>query len=144
MHEKLYSQRLGVIADEQFQTVLDRFNAGRFLHAEPIPFGVWGQNVFVTSSEGEFVLRGDPHFGWQFPTEQFYTQQLHERTRIPVPWPYLIDNNTDIFGWSYVLMPRMPGLQLADPQVRQSLPLTDRLGIARALGENLAAMQQVT
>jgi len=72
MHEKLYSQRLGVISDEQFQAALDRFNLGRFMRAEAIPFGMWGQNVFVSSAEGEYVLRGRPHFDWQFPTEQFY------------------------------------------------------------------------
>jgi hypothetical protein len=37
----------------------------------------------------------------------------------------------------------MPGLQLADPQVKAQLEFTDRRGIARALGENLARMQDV-
>jgi hypothetical protein len=40
---------------------------------------------------------------------------------VPVPWPYLIDPTPDIFGWSFVLMPRMPGLQLADPQMKKQL-----------------------
>lgn len=144
MPAKTYSQRLGVITDEQFQAALDRFNLGRFIKAEAIPFGMWGQNVFVSSSEGEYVLRGQPHFAWQFPTEQFYTQFLHEHTSVPVPWPYLLDTTTDIFGWSFVLMPRMPGLQIADPQVQKQLRPAERLGIARALGENLAHMQEAT
>ncbi len=142
MPAQTYSQRLGPISDEQFQAALNHFSLGRFVRAEPIPFGLFGQNVFVSSTEGEFVLRGDPHFWWQFPTEQFYTKLLHERTNIPVPWPYLIDLSTEIFGWSYVLMPRMPGLQLADPQVKAQLEPEARKAIARALGENLAAMQQ--
>ncbi|HEY4385352.1 MAG TPA: aminoglycoside phosphotransferase family protein [Ktedonobacteraceae bacterium] len=144
MTEKMYSQRLGSISDAQFQAALDRFHAGRFTQAEAISFGIFGQNVFVSSTTGEYVLRGDPHFWWQFPTEQFFARQLHERTSVPVPWPYLIDPTPDIFGWSFVLMPRMPGLQLADPQVKKQLGSADRRGIAQALGETLAQMQQVT
>jgi hygromycin-B 7''-O-kinase len=138
------SQRLGTITKEQFQAALDRFNLGRLIQLDPIPFGVFGQNVFVTSSEGEYVLRGAPHFWWQFPTEQFYTRLLHERTSVPVPWPYLIDPSPEIFGWSFVLMPRMPGLQLADPQVKEQLQPAERSSIAHTLGENLVQMQEVT
>jgi hygromycin-B 7''-O-kinase len=144
MTEKLYSQHLGIIADHQFQAALDRFQLGRFLHAEAIPFGNFGQNVFVSSTSGDYVLRGNPHFWWQFPTEQFFTRQIHERTQVSVPWPYLIDATSDIFGWSFVLMPRMAGLQVADPQVKQQLEPADRHGIAQALGENLAHLQAVT
>jgi hygromycin-B 7''-O-kinase len=97
----------------------------------------------VNSTRGDYVLRGKPNFTWQFPTEQFYARFLYERANIPAPWPYFVDPTPDIFGWSYVLMPRMPGLQLADPQVREQLSRSDRLAIARALGENLAAIQEV-
>lgn len=98
MTERTYSQYLGMIDDNQFQAALDRFQLGTFVKAEPIPFGLFGQNVFVTSSQGEYVLRGQPHFWWQFSTEQFYVRLLHERTQVPVPWPYLIDPEPDIFG----------------------------------------------
>ena len=64
--------------------------------------------------QGDYVLRGRPHFAWQFPTERFYARFLREQANVPAPWPYQIDPDTDIFGWSYVLMPRMPGLQLAN------------------------------
>lgn len=143
MSAKVYSERLGSITDEQFQAALARFNLGTFLQAEPIPFGSFGQNVFVSSDKGEFVLRGQPHFWWQFPAEQFYTRLLHEQTDVPVPWPYLIDSTTDIFGWSFVLMPRMPGLQLSDEGVKAQLTLIERQGIARALGDALARMHQI-
>jgi hygromycin-B 7''-O-kinase len=139
-----YSERLGTLSEEQFQAVLDRFDLGRFIHAEPISFGLFGQNVFVSSTKGEYVLRGAPHFWWQFPTEQFYARQLHEHTRVPVPWPYLVDTASDIFGWSYALIPRMPGVQLADPEIYRQLAVEDRRGIARALGENLALMQELS
>lgn len=144
MTEKMYSQCLGIISDTQFQAALDRFHLGHFIQAEAIPFGNFGQNAFVSSTMGEYVLRGHPHFWWQFPTEQFFTRQLYERTQVPVPWPYLIDPTLDIFGWSFVIMPRMPGLQLADPQIKKQLGSADRRGIAQALGENLARMQEVT
>ncbi len=138
MATRKYSERLGRISDEQFQATLHRFDLGTFLYAEVIPFGSFGQNVFITSTKGDFVLRGDPHFPWQFPTEQFYVQQLHEHTQVPVPWPYLIDYQHDIFGWSYVIMPRMDGLSLEDPQVRSQLGKEELYAIARAIGENLA------
>ncbi len=142
--ERKYSQRLGMIADTQFQAALDRFQLGRFIRAEAIPFGLFGQNVFVESTTGEYVLRGSPHFWWQFPTEQFFAHQLHTRTHVPVPWPYLIDPTEEIFGWSFAVMPRMPGLQLADSLVKKQLGSADRRLIAQALGENLAQMQRVT
>ncbi len=144
MTKKLYSQRLGIISDAQFQAALDRFQLGHFIQVEAIPFGNFGQNVFVSSTTGEYVLRGQPHFEWQFPTEQFFVQQLHERTSVPVPWPYLIDDTSDIFGWSFVLMPRMPGLQLADSEIKKQLSTVEKRGIAYALGENLAQMQKLT
>ena len=85
MAEKMYSQRLGIISDAQFAAALDRFHLGHFISAEAIPFGNFGQNVFVSSTTGEYVFRGQPHFQWQFPTEQFFVQQLHECTSVPVP-----------------------------------------------------------
>lgn len=113
-------------------------------HAERVLFGNFGQNVFVTSSKGEVVLRGAPHYPSQFPKERFFAQLLHERTPVPVPWPYLLDPSEDIFGWSYVLMPRMPGLQLIDPRVQDQFGARDRYGIAQAMGETLARLHTLT
>ncbi len=144
MAGRVYSHQLGLISDEQFQAALDRFHLGRLIQAEPIPFGLFGQNVFVSSTQGDYVLRGRPHFWWQFPTEQFSARFLSERAHAPAPWPYLVDPSPEIFGWSYVLMPRMPGLQLADPEVRAQLSPSERLAIASTLGENLASMQKAT
>jgi hygromycin-B 7''-O-kinase len=140
----VYSERLGAIADEQLQAALDRFDLGRLVAAEPIPFGAFGQNMFLTSTSGEYVLRGAPHFSWQFPAERFYVDLLHERTDVPVPRPYRYDPTPDIFGWSYVIMPRMPGLQLGDADLRVGLNEDDRQAIARAMGENLATMHRLT
>ncbi|MFF5259317.1 phosphotransferase family protein [Actinomadura viridis] len=98
----------------------------------------------MTSSTGEHVLRGNPYYPGQFEAEGFYTEALSRRTRTPVPWPYRIDTDTGIFGWSYVIMPRMAGLQLSDPQVRDGLSPAERTETARALGANLAEMHTLT
>jgi hygromycin-B 7''-O-kinase len=139
-----YSQRLGDLSPAQLQAALARFDLGQFVRAEPISAGNFGQNLYLTSTAGEYVLRGAPFWSHQFPRERFFTDLLHARTRAPVPWPYLLDPEEDIFGWSYVLMPRMPGLQLSDPQVRAALAPTDLRGIAIAMGETLAELHRLT
>lgn len=138
-----YTTRLGIIEPAQFQAALDHFDLGILVAASSIPFGLFGQNVFVTSTRAEWVLRGCPHYDWQFPTEQFFVQLIHERTRVPVPYPYLIDPETDIFGWSYVCMPRMPGIQLADEALVTRLSGDDQLGLARAMARTLAELHTV-
>lgn len=141
-----YSKRLGPISTKQFQAALDHFDLGQFISAKAIPFGLFGQNVFITSTTGEFVLRGAAHYEWQFPEEQFVAKLLHEQTTVPIPWPYLLDIDASIFGWKhgYVIMPRMPGLQLADKEVLKTIQPEDRKKIAYALGENLHEVQNVT
>ena len=144
MAAKEYSQRLGSIDDEQFRSALERLSLGEFVRAEPVAGGLFGQNVFVTSTTGEYVLRGAPHYDWQLPAERFFARLLHERTRAPVPWPYLLDPGEDIFGWSYALMPRMPGLQLSDRAAAKGLTSEERLGMARSMGENLALLHALS
>jgi aminoglycoside phosphotransferase (APT) family kinase protein len=139
-----YSKRLGDISDEQLQRALNHFDLGTFLHAEPIRFGLFGQNLFVTSTSGEFVLRGVPHYDWQFPTEKFFIEQLRARTRVPVPYPYLLNASTEIFGWSFVIMPKLPGLQLADAQVVARLSMDERRTVAQALAAMLIEIQTLT
>lgn len=138
-----YSKRLGSIAPAQFQASLDRFDLGTFVTATPIPFGLFGQNVFVTSSRGEWVLRGCPHYDWQFSTERFFVHLIHQHTKLPVPYPYLLDPTADIFGWGYVLMPRMPGVQLADEALIAQYGDDDRLGMARAMARTLAELHTI-
>ena len=139
-----YSQRLGNISDEQLQEALRYFDLGEFLRAEPIPFGLFGQNLFVTSTVGEFVLRGAPHYDWQFPTEKFFIDQLQTKTRVPVPYPYRFNPAPEIFGWTFVMMPKMPGLQLADSRVVNHLSTDERRGVARALAAMLVEVQTLS
>ena len=134
------SRRLGILSAEQFQKVLKRFDCGAYIKAEPIPHGLFGQNVFVTSTTGQYVLRGKPHSIWQFPKERFFCDEIKKQTRVPVPHPYRIDESPEIFGWPYVLMPRMPGKFIHDPATSKTLTIEDRTAIAAAMGETLAEL----
>ncbi len=136
-----YSKRLGVLTPEQLQAALDRFDLGTLIAADEAPGGLFGQNVMIESTTGRWVLRGAPHYDWQFAKERYFARMIHERTAVPAPWPYMIDDTTGIFGWRYAIMPRLPGDALTD-DVRQSLSPEDRVGIARAMGEGLAALQE--
>jgi len=154
---KVYSERLGAISDAQFQAVADRLALGRFVDAAPITSGLFGQNVFMTTTTGEYVLRGAPH--WvkrlgektyrpndrvQFTAEKYFAQQLHEHTKTPVPWPMLHDQTSDILGWPYLVMPKMPGQCFNEQNILKLLSAEDRQGVARALGEMLVEMQKLT
>jgi hygromycin-B 7''-O-kinase len=139
-----YSERLGALSEEQIRAALDRFDLGAAAHAERIPFGNCGKNVFVTSTIGELVLRGPRRYPSQFPEVRLSARLLHERTSVPVPWPYLLDPSEDNFGWSYVLMPRMPGLQLTDPLAWDQPSAGDGHGIAEAIRETLAGLHTLT
>ncbi|MBD3250119.1 MAG: phosphotransferase [Candidatus Pacebacteria bacterium] len=140
----VYSKRLGDITNEQLQKALDRFSLGKLVNAEKISFGNFGQNVFVYSDKGEFVLRGCPHNPQQFESEKFIVDQIHQNTKVPVPFPYLYDDTADIFGWSYILMPKMPGIQLADSEVQKKLSTEDKRGIAIAMAKNLLELHKLT
>jgi hygromycin-B 7''-O-kinase len=144
MASREYSKRLGTITDRQLQAALDRFDLGQLVAAEPVKGGLFGQNIFVTSTGGEFVLRGAPHHQWQLPTEQFFARMLAERTRVPAPWPFFIDPRNDIFGWSFAIMPKMRGLPLSDFRAKRSLTQDDRRAITLALARGLAAMHELT
>jgi aminoglycoside phosphotransferase (APT) family kinase protein len=154
---KVYSERLGAISDLQFAAVAARLNLGRFVSAAPTTSGLFGQNVFLTTTAGEFVLRGAPHWvkgidereyrredRWQFTKEKFFADQLHAHTKAPVPWPMRYDETSDIFGWPYLVMPRMPGRCFNEREIVKTLAPDDRRGVAVALGENLAEMQRLT
>src|SRR3712207_422982 len=106
---RVYSQRLGALTSHQFQTALTRFGLGTFVEATPVSHGLFGQNVFVRSSQGDYVLRGAPHYPWKFPKERFGATLRHERTPVPVAYPYLLDISIDIFGGPYRRFPRLYG-----------------------------------
>ncbi len=139
-----YSQRLGEITDAQLQAALDRFGLGTLAAAAPIADGLFGQNLFLTSATAEYVLRGYAHYFWQFPQEQHFARLIHERTTVPAPRPYQIDESREIFGWSYAIMPRLPGAQIGAAEVRGTFTPQDRIAIAAAMGDALGRLQALT
>ena len=104
-----YSNRLGEISDDQLQRALDCFGLGELVAARPAPGGLFGQNIMVESTAGAFVLRGDPHADWQLPKERFFSKLVHEHGDAPIPWPYRIEESTDIFGWPFAVVPAVAG-----------------------------------
>lgn len=144
MTTRAYSERLGAISDAQFQRALDHLDLGQLRSARAVPFGLFGQNVFLSTSRGEFIFRGAQHGDWQFSKEVFFARLLAERTTAPVAWPQWLETSPEIFGWPYIIAPRLPGLALADPAVIANLSKDDRLQIARAQGETLGALQALT
>ncbi len=153
----VYSARLGAISDAQFAAATQRLGVGDFVRAEPVSTGLFGQNVFLTTTKGAFVLRGAPHWvkgpndaayrpedRWQFRKEAYFVARLHEETQTPAPWPYLVDEASDIFGWPYAIMPRMPGTCFDDHSIREALGPEDQRRVAAALGATLAEMQRLT
>jgi aminoglycoside phosphotransferase (APT) family kinase protein len=128
---------VGVLTHEQLQAALDRFDLGELRGAEPAPSGLFGQNVMLASSTGEWVLRGAPWPEWQLRLERYVAEIIHTRTAVPAPWPYLIEEGTDIFGWPFAMMPRLGGETVIS---EQHLSPADRIPMARAMGEGLAAL----
>lgn len=93
--------RLGTITTEQLQAMLDRFKLGKLISFSSTAQGAMGQTMFITSTDGEFVLKGNPLYPGQLEEEKFFVDQLNQITDIPVPSPYVFDPSDDIFGWSY-------------------------------------------
>jgi hygromycin-B 7''-O-kinase len=146
-----YSDRLGVIADAQFAAAAARLGLGDLLSAEPVETGLFGQNVFLTTTAGAFVFRGAPHWHqgrrddrYQFAKEAFFIGLAHDATDAPVPWPCRYDPATDIFGWPYLVMPRMPGACFNERSIRRALAPAARREVAVSLGETLAGLQRLT
>ena len=146
-----YSERLGVIADAQFAAALARLGLGELLTAEAAPTGLFGQNVYLATTAGAFVFRGAPHWHqgrrddrYQFAKEAFFIGLAHAATDAPVPWPCRYDPTSDIFGWPYLIMPRMPGACVNERSIRKALDAGARREAAVSLGETLADLQRLT
>ncbi len=80
----------------------------------------------------------------QFTAEAYFVRQLHEHTHAPVPWPYRHDQACDIFGWPYLIMPRMPGACFNERTILKALGPDDRRAVAVAAGVVLAELQALT
>ncbi|WP_374020491.1 aminoglycoside phosphotransferase family protein [Paenibacillus thiaminolyticus] len=132
------SKSLGALTDSQLQRMLDRFGLGRLLRSAPTEHGVMKQTLFITSTAGEFVLKGNPLYPGQWKEEAYFIRHLHAKTGVNVPYPYLIDESDDIFGWSYALMPRLPGRHIQGPELLHHEE--DACAIAAELGRALLSL----
>ena len=65
--------------------MLDRHNLGNLISAEKTSKGVGNQTLFIHSSKGSYVLKGNPLYAGQFAEEKFYTDYLQEHTSLPCP-----------------------------------------------------------
>lgn len=127
------SNKLGSISDSALQSMLDRFNLGKLITSQKTEKGAMGQTMFVTSTEGEFVFKGNPLFSGQFAEEKYFVENIDQRTGIAVPTPYLIDDRADIFDWEYCIMPRLNGSHMNSQQFKANQKIEDKLEIAELM-----------
>jgi aminoglycoside phosphotransferase (APT) family kinase protein len=141
--KKSYTNHLGEIETQNLQLALDKFDLGTLVSAEAITHGLFGQNVSLTTTKGSFIFRGKPRSSGQFEYERYMGERLHAATDVPVPRPYRIDASSELFGWPYVIMPKLPGLSLESPEAKKGLTREDGIEIAGAMGELLREMQRL-
>jgi hygromycin-B 7''-O-kinase len=135
-----YSERLGVIEPDQLEAVAERFGLGRPMHAEPATSEPLGQNVFLDTTAGSFVLRGNPYGYVQLTKERHVARFLHDRSSLAVPWPYEVCDDPSLFGWTYAVMPRLPGEPGGPLWAAQDED--GRLELAEATGDALAMLHE--
>src|SRR5262245_61029524 len=136
--QRIYSEGLGVIDGEQLQRACAHFDLGEVTRAEPASAGLWGQNVLLSTTTGEFVLRGKPQTPWQFAKEQLVAIEISRRSTVPVPCPYHVSNDLDVFGWPFAVMPRLAGTMGA--QIWEEADDAARVELAAAHGQALAQL----
>lgn len=132
------SNRLGILNDGQLQAMLDRFELGKLISSEKTANGAMGQTMFVSSTAGDFVLKGNPLYDGQLLEEKFFIESIYKRTKVPVPMPYIIDQSGEIFGWSYALMPRLPGEHLNSNYFKDNLSKDEKFTVAELIAKTLS------
>jgi len=121
MVEDVSTPRLGTIAARDMQRVFDRHDLGRLTAMRPAVGGSFRQVLELESTSGKWIFKGAPLVPEQYYAESFYTALLHERTALPVPWPWIHDTSCSVFAWDFGLMPRLPGSDLGDQVVSKSI-----------------------
>lgn len=137
-----YSERLGLIEPDQLQAVADEFDLGTVTDAEPAVGGLFGQNLFMTTTEGRFVLRGNPHGHVQLTKERRVAEVIDEQSSLPAPWPYEVCDDPSLFGWTYAVMPLLSGE--SGHELREAADDAERVALAAATGEALARLHETT
>ena len=137
-----YSEALGVIDGEQLHRACDLFDLGEVVRAAPASAGLWGQNILLSTTTGEFVLRGNPQTPAQLAKEQLVAEEINRRSPLPVPFPYHLSNDVEVFGWPFAVMPRLAGSMGAG--IWQDADDAGRIELAAAHGRALAQLHQAT
>ena len=135
------SNKLGLLNDEQLQSMLDKFNLGRLITSRKTEHGAMGQTMFVSSTEGDFVFKGNPLYPGQLIEEKFLIENVQRRTNVTVPAPYVIDESEDIFGWSYSIMPLLKG-EHVNSETLPLLNFEDKLKIAESIAITLTSFHK--
>ncbi len=133
-------KRLGAIPVAALNAALSRLDLGPVAAVELIPHGLFGQNVRLHTPQGVFVLRGCPHTPSQLHGEAFFARAAHPHA--PVPWPYRICDDATDLGWTFAVMPCLPGRQLHQEIGLDTMAAGEVLDLARALGESLADLHE--
>ncbi|MGY5344808.1 aminoglycoside phosphotransferase family protein [Paenibacillus glucanolyticus] len=133
---------IGVLTNEQLQRMLNRFNLGNLISYQETSKGVGKQTLFVSTTSGDYVLKGNPLYEGQFKEEKFYVDNLNKLTNLPVPYPYIVDEQEDIFGWTYAIMPRLPGMHFTDQNQKEKLNKEEKKRIVELLVNCLCEMHQ--
>ncbi|PQP83655.1 phosphotransferase [Paenibacillus sp. PCH8] len=136
------SNQLGDVAASALQEALNEFHLGTLEDYQRTNKGVMGQTLLIRSSHGEYILKGNPIYPGQLEEEKFFVEQLAKHTSIPVPDPYWLHKDTALLGWSYAIMPRLPGDHLYDPSFQSSLTSQDQEEIACMLAHALADLHR--
>lgn len=139
-----YAEYLGEIRGEQFNKALQKLNLGNLIKIEKVTGGVGGQNVFLTSTKGEFVLRGNPFYDEQFDVEKFAVDNLRKKASISTAYPYIIDNDIDIFGFKYAIMPRLSGISFNGSKGNPDVSKDERIKICHAMAKILVEIHSFT
>lgn len=137
-----YSERLGLIEPGQLQEAARAFDLGEVLDAYTPTGGLFGQNLVLSTTEGRFVLRGNPHGHVQLTKERRVAALIDARSSLPAPWPYRVCHDADLFGWTYAVMPCLPGT--SGTELWQMTDEDGHTALARATGEALAMLHQAT
>lgn len=139
LEPRKYSERLGVLDADQLQAACDEFDLGNVTGAETPVGGLFGQNVILTMSDGSrYVLRGNPHGHVQLTKERVVARLIYERSSLPAPWPYEVSDDTEIFGWTFAIMPCLPGESGTSLWENGSA----RIALATATGEALVRLHE--
>ncbi|GAB3916725.1 hypothetical protein GCM10011575_25390 [Microlunatus endophyticus] len=137
-----YSQRLGVIEATQLDTVAEQFGIGTIVDVWTPSGGLFGQILMLETTDGRYVFRGNPHGHTHLTKERRVARLIHERSQLPAAWPYRISDDATLFGWTYAIMPMLPGTCGRD--LWASADPTERVGLAESAGRGLAMLHEVT